>query len=388
MQSERILFLSDGKINELKAGKAVEHISSAAESYVRNVKEINAKNAWKKRGAGAMFTGVQLMQGEEDVVLPCVTGLAATEDGKLAYAVNTGSTAGIYVKDLAAAGEKDGFILTKRDVAFFDLDAHNGRMVTTVAENGEVHLAVVSADGGSVSACTEGDCRDGNPKWSRFEEDVLLYDSCGLGFDGNLRVAKIGPSSVYRLHIRTGALEEVLEGGVHDYICPYEAQDGTIYCIRRPHREPKSAGMSLMDVLLFPVRLLKAIFGFLNFFTQRYAGESLKTSGGQNPAKSRQKSEEQLFVEGNLLAAEKNMKENAARGEKNAGYAPSSWELIAKRADGRVEVLRKGVLNFCVGAEGRIVFSNGKYIIAMDGASQKEETLLGAAYLGRKLTMM
>ena len=48
-------------------------------------------------------------------------------------------------------------------------------------------------------------------------------------------------------------------------------------------------------------------------------GESLKSTSGANPAKARQKSEEELFVEGNLIKAQKALQQNQSAGEKFAG---------------------------------------------------------------------
>ena len=399
MPNEKIAFLSDGIIHELRGEKPFAQPSTPAENYMQTIKELNAKNDWKQSGRGAQFMGMSMhlpgMDGAHEVVKPHVTGLAVTADNVLAYTLNTGDMGGIYLKNLDTPEEKDGYVLVKRETALYDLDAYRNRFATTTAQSPvERHITVITSEGGDLVTCTDGDCRDANPTWSRAADDVLLYDSCGIGFGEQMQFMQYGPKSVYRLHIRTGALDEVFEGGTHEYWRPFEAQDGTLYCIRRPYHNGKSEGISLAaigrgfkDLLLFPVRLLKALFGWLNFFTQRYAGESLKTSGGANPSKSKQKSEEQLFVEGNLLDAEKNRKANAAHGEKNAGYAPSSWELIARGADGTVKVVRKGVLDYHITADGEVVFSNGKYILRMrSGADANSETRLGAAHLGVKLT--
>ena len=384
METKQVACLSGGKIFSVKDAKSVEHPSTAAENYLRNLKEIRAKNDWKKQGAGAIFMG-QMDFGAAEPTLPLVSGLTSMEDGTLLYSLHTGDTAGLYTKNPATPADKDGYVLTKRGMQFFEPDAHNGRIALSTGESTrERHLAVVTSDGTDITVCTEGECRDANPKWSRAEENVVLYDSCGLGFDGKMNFVQYGPRSIYRVNVKTGDLEEVLEGTEKaEFLRPYESADGTLYCIRRPYKEKARSEMTPLDVLFFPVRMLKAIFGWMNFFSQRYAGESLKT-GGQNPAKSKQKSEEDLFVEGNLVEVEKNLKENTGRGEKNPGYIPSSWELIARRADGKIDVLRKGVLDFCMEENG-YVFSNGKYILRKKSES---ESLLGEAKLGICLAVL
>jgi len=384
MPVESVFFLSEGKMNELRGQTVTPHASTIADGYIQKIKEIKAKNEWKQNGAGFMFMGGRLPTGDDAPAIPLITGIAPLPDGTLAYALATADMSGIYIKDFTKPTEKDGYILVKNGLRLFDLDAHNGRMTATAADSHiERHIVVISPEHGTVSACTEGECFDANPRFSRKEADVLLYDSCGHGYDSKMQFVRFGPKSIYRLHVATGDLEEVLEGGDYEYFRPYEAADGTLYCIRRPYRDKQDGGMSFMDILLFLPRVLKGLFGWLNFFTQRYAGETLKSSGA-NPSKMQQKTQEELFVEGNLLEAEKNLKENAARGEKNAGYAPASWELVAKRPDGRLDVLRKGVLDYCIMADGAAIISNGKHILQ----TGKDETLLGTAHLGVKLAVM
>ena len=52
--------------------------------------------------------------------------------------------------------------------------------------------------------------------------------------------------------------------------------------IRRPVDKPavERAGGALKDTLLMPFRLLKAVFGYLNFFSMVYGKEPLRSAGG------------------------------------------------------------------------------------------------------------
>ncbi len=57
--------------------------------------------------------------------------------------------------------------------------------------------------------------------------------------------------------------------------------DGHLYYIRRPyevsHFSPRTA---LLDLVLFPFRLLRAVFHFLNFFSLVYSRKPLTTASG------------------------------------------------------------------------------------------------------------
>lgn len=120
-----------------------------------------------------------------------------------------------------------------------------------------------------------------------------------------------------------------------------------------------------------PVKVLKAIFGWLDFFTKRYAGESLK-SGGNNPTKTKEKTPEELFIENNLINVEKELKNSRAIGDKFPGIAPGNWELIRQSAGGGIDIVKKGVIDYDVCANGDIIYSNGKYLkrLKEDGTEQ------------------
>jgi len=156
-----------------------------------------------------------------------------------------------------------------------------------------------------------------------------------------------------------------LEHPAFDYYYPFEDQDGNLYFIRRPHKQ-NSGGMTIVDYITAPFKILRALGGMLDLFTRRHTGESLKSSGA-NPAKVNQKSQEQIYIDGNLLEAEKTLKKNAAAGDKNPGYAPQDWELVMKTPDSEEKVLQKSVISYCVTPQGT-TYSNGKYIISNDHA--------------------
>ena len=120
------------------------------------------------------------------------------------------------------------------------------------------------------------------------------------------------------------------------------------------------------------VRLVGAFLGFLNVFSAKYSGKTLSRSD----VKSRD--EKQLFIDGNLINAERELKKNAKRGEKHPGIIPRSWELRRLSANGEDTLVRAGVTAFRVDdATGDILFSNGSAIIKRD-KDGKEEKILSA----------
>ena len=190
-----------------------------------------------------------------------------------------------------------------------------------------------------------------------------------------------GPKSIYRLDTATKDLEEVLSDDTSNFSNPYEDGYGNLFYIKRPYKESHVEPMSLRDILLAPFKIFRAIGGWLNFFTIRYSGQSLKTSGA-NPAVTPKKTPEQLFVEGNMLKAEKNLKQNTRLGEKYPGYAPSDWQLIMRMPSGEEKIIKKGVLSYCVLPDNTVIYSNGQYIIAL---KNDNEEIVATTHLATKL---
>jgi len=129
----------------------------------------------------------------------------------------------------------------------------------------------------------------------------------------------------------------------------------------------RETGITFKDVVMFPYRLIKGLFGFLNFFTTIFGGESLKTGGASaNGAKAKQRSQKDMIIEGNVINAEKLDKINEANGDKTAGIMPASRVLIRRTADGSEDIIKKGVLDYALEGSGSVIVSNGRHLLRID----------------------
>ncbi|MCL2200212.1 MAG: hypothetical protein FWB80_14970 [Defluviitaleaceae bacterium] len=368
-----ILFLSEGRINILQESTTRALECEIAEKYKERTRELRRKNEWKNSGSGAtfmgssMFTGVFMGNPDMDMKLP-ITGVSRHGE-RLIYALNTESSGGMYFTS-PDTDEQDTHVYVNAVARFFELDVNDAGIVAVSCSDGnyfERHISLFDIEKNNFHNLTDGECSDCNPHWSRKDKNVLLYDSAGIGRDGHGNFAAFGPRSIYRLNTKTGDLDEILSGEKFEYTNPFEDADGSLYFIRRMYK-PVGETMSLKDIILAPFRVLRAIGSWFNFFSIRYTGEPLNTAGA-NPAKTAQKSQQQIFIDGNLIESEKNMRLNAAAGDKYAGYAPRHWELVVKSPDGQEKILQKSVMGYCI-TDGDVVYSNGKYIITKNGATK------------------
>jgi hypothetical protein len=116
---------------------------------------------------------------------------------------------------------------------------------------------------------------------------------------------------------------------------------------------------ALLDAVLFPFRLVQAIFQYFNFFSMRYTGKPLATSQGeaQRPADLKR-----MMVWGNLIDAERAAREDRLGDPDAPSLVPSSWQLVRRSPSGATEVLAKSVLSFDLAGDGSVVYTNGSAV--------------------------
>ena len=85
-----------------------------------------------------------------------------------------------------------------------------------------------------------------------------------------------------------------------------------------------------------------------------------------------------MYIDGNLINAEKELRANAKKGDKNPGIIPRSWELRRLDSSGNDTLIKRGVSAFRVDETmGDILLSNGSHILKLD-KNGKEEKILSA----------
>jgi len=118
--------------------------------------------------------------------------------------------------------------------------------------------------------------------------------------------------------------------------------------------------------VLFPFRLLYAIFQFLNFFSAMFTGRRLTSAGGP---KANDLQLKQMMIWGNLVRARP---ETEAQDE-GADLVPKSWELCCRASNGETKTLAGGVLAYDTCADGSVVYTNGSavFLLRPDGHKQR-----------------
>jgi hypothetical protein len=374
-----IAYLAQGRLHFQNGSEPARAWESRFGQTVRDrALEIQQRHSWKEAGRGAQFMGRSLLwaggapPAEVQIRISSLTRGNGPEE--ILYALETSEVCGLF--RMQADGEERRLFHgnERRQIQHLCARGDRDRIACAVLGEGGANIALMSRDGSELSEVTEGDSVDLAPSWVPGSSPEIVFQSAGIGRDRQGRPVTYGPSVIQKLDLARGDVSLLHEERGQDLLGPQMAADGSLYFIRRPYRTVGGGSFlrSLLDFVLFPARLLYALFQYLNFFTARYTGRPLTTAGGpeRKGADARQ-----MLIWGNLIEAE-----GAARGgpasEEPPAIVPSSWQLV-RRAAGRSEVLASGIVAFDLTAEGGIIYSNGSAVYHRDGAGRTERLCTG-----------
>ena len=377
---EKLAFTDGEKIGVFD-GESVFYCESEYVTRYRNyIENKNRKDEWKFSGEGARFRGdyEQYAARQNEQVYAYINGVQWDGD-KVVYSFTVNSTSGVYRKavfeERAAAGQPvaEDHILSSSDEEILSLHAR-GQTIAVTVKNGVVSsIGTLNSVNSELKTFTAGDVRDENAYFSPVDPNLLYFNSAGAGMDkdGNY-TGKFSPSAICTFNLNTMEITEVLRDQKKSYFRPKIDKDGTLYCIERPTKE-KRAGNVFLDIVLIPYRIIQAIVMFIQMFVVMFTGKSMisETSGGVNPTKGRKADKKKIFIDGNVIEADKELKRNKKNKDKEYGFIPMSWKLI-RVADGKTEVVRSGVCDFDFTADGGVYCTNGRHIFYVkDGKRQK-----------------
>ncbi len=360
---EKLVF-ADGEKIGVYDGTGVSYYES---DYILRYRDyvVNRKrnDEWKISGEGARFRGDTsfYFNNNDDKVTAYINSVDWDGD-KIIYAFTVNGSSGVYRKDLSE-GAKEEHIFSSSDTEILSVHQNGGLIAVTVrSDDVTSHIGTLDARNSELRTLTGGDARDSNVHFSSTNNEELIFDSAGVGrsADGGF-TGKFAPAVIMKLNRDTLELTEIKADGKFSYVNPKQNAKGEIYCIRKPNRE-KSSGNFFLDVLLFPWRIIEAIIMFIQMFVFAFTGKSM-TSNGANPAKGRDTDSKKLFVDGNLIEAEKEYKRNRKFKDREYGFIPASWKLIKLGSqDKEDEIIESGVCDFAIAGDGAVYFTDGAHV--------------------------
>jgi hypothetical protein len=367
-----IVYLSHGRLFfKSEESPATEIDSEFAQSIRQRAFELHRRHAWKTQGRGAKFMSGGISGGAlwgadlEDAagIKIVVTGCAGGSEGDLFYALQSPEISGLFRRKADTQTEQRLLHTSDFKIGHIAVQRETDRLAMSLQHRGGATIAVMDAAGSGFTEVTQGESADESPQWFPGGENKIVFQSAGLAQNEQGQYVGRGPATIQSLDLDSGAMACLAEDSKFDLLGPKIDSDGPLYFIRRPYRgqRPRLNPQHLLeDILLFPFRLIYALFQYLNLLTMMYTGKPLARSGN---AQQRYADTGRMMIWGNLIEARKSLLGN---GEEANGLVPASWELCRKAADGNVEVLAKGVLAFDLENSSAVVYSNGAAIYRRD----------------------
>ena len=269
MHGISLAYISGGRLFcKTDNGPAREIGSPYIQEVVDRLERSKDRNAWKQGTSFqvAAHGGVRDFEGAGAGIR--FSSAIFYKDRGLLYFLSDDAVGGLFSFDLDTGVERR--LLHKQRLALTDLqvDASGSRIVASaIGPDGISNIATLDIDGNQFREMTAGDTVDAAPAWVSGEPDTIVYQSAGLARSPQGYVAATGHTTIQKLNLRSGSIQAVLESSQYDFLHPRVSADGVLHFIRRPYEAPSySAGNILLDTLLFPFRLLRAVFHYLNFF--------------------------------------------------------------------------------------------------------------------------
>lgn len=360
-------YLAQGKLHLKMGDSPVRPIESQFGNSVRQrAQEMHQRHSWKTQGRGAQFMRGGVLWGATDAdpaLMPIrISGLSpGCRCGELLYSLDTPEIAGLFVVKDDGQHEQRLFHTADYRVGHVTAQPDSKKIACSFTHRGGTSsIAIMNEDGSEMAEATQGDTIDMAPSWVHGGQHELVFQSAGLARNRAGSLVGRGAFAVHRLNLNSGEMITIAENPTADLLGPRMAQDGMLYYIKRPYRGPGAkigVGQAALDLVLFPFRLLYALFQYLNFFTMSYTGKSLTSTGG---AAQRQADVRQMMVWGNLIDAQKAGRRGSD--DETPPLVPKTWELIRQKPDGSVDSIAKGVLSFDLYDDGSVLYSNGSAV--------------------------
>lgn len=357
---EKLAF-TDGEQIGVFDGANVSYYESEYILRYKEYAETREKNAeWKFGGEGARFRGdYEIYRSRKEKVYADINDVQWDGD-KVVYAFSVNGSSGVCRKDIRDKKAQEEHIFSSVDEEILSLHRAGSRYAVTIATQ-DVTTAIGTLDEktSELKTLTGGDSRDANAYFSP-QESLLYFDSAGVGRDARGEfTGKYAPSEIYTLDLNTLEIKEILGEKKYCFFKPKPGEDGALYYLKRPAKE-RRGGNPFLEMLIIPVRIFQAIVMFVQVFVVAFTGKSL-TSSGDNPTRGRDQDAKKLFVDGNFIEAEKELKRNRRAKDKEYGFIPLSWKLI-RRTGEREEILKSGICDFALCADGGLYCTNGRHI--------------------------
>ncbi len=363
-----LAWIANGRVKLREGDGPVEDWPSAfAAQLERNLDAIQRKKAWRHDHRAQGLPWATVPGDLADTRPPArVVDLAVHDGGgRFVYALHAGEVSAVLLRDPGAEDHERAELRLHHAhataIAHVASRPGDGEVALSIRHGAVASLALMAREGGRIREITEGDAQDLAPAWVPGAR-ALVYQTAGVARTAQGLPVGRGPFGLSRLDLEAGTVEVLVADPAHDLFSPRVAEDGTVWCLRRPWEDPTRPvplRTLLWNVLWAPVRILRALFGWVDLFSQRYGGGELMPDGG---TARRRVDQDQVIVDGHLVDVARARKEALEAGDEVPGRVPKDWVLCrVDTGSGALEVVEHGVATFALHGDDVLV-SNGAAI--------------------------
>ncbi|MES9990921.1 MAG: hypothetical protein ABW098_03145 [Candidatus Thiodiazotropha sp.] len=372
---QSLAFISRGKLFLKEGEKDLQELQSPyVQGVMDRMERSRHRHGWKDGTAfQSSFVSNRSNLTPEQHALKA-TAVQFTPEGKLLYFLHDNAIGGLFEYDVKSGEEKRLVHKQRLLLEELSIDPAGQRLLCSQkSKNGTASIGLMDIDGSNYREITAGDTLDTAPAWIAEEADKILFQSAGVARNEDGFVVALGPASIQMLDLQQGELTPVLEEDGSDFLQPKTTPNGDLLFIRRPYEPPRYTERNfLMDFLLFPFRLLRALFHYLNFFSLMYSRKPLTSASGPEVQADLKK----LLIKGKRIDAENALKrENSVNGV--GSLVPKSWQLVKRSRSGEEQVLASNVASFDITNDGKVIFSNGYGVFMLNSNYDAEVVLRG-----------
>lgn len=361
--SKRVAFVANGKLFYADAGEAPREIHSPhVQAAMDRLERSRERHAWKQGTTFSVRAGGDWREGPSRELPLQATSVQFAPDGRLIYFLRDQAMGGLFEQDIASGQERR--LIHRQNLLLDDLrlSADGTQLLCSQQSgNGAADIVTMGVEGDNPRALTGGDTIDTAPCWVPGQDGRLVFQSAGIARGPQGHVVAIGPASIQLLDTRSGELTPVFEDPRFDFLQPRVAPDGALLFIRRPYEGQRYGGSDmLLDAVLFPFRLLRTLFHFLNFQSLVYSRKPLTSATGpQQDADLKD-----ILLKGRRIDAEAAMR-SSRRVHGVPSLVPDTWKLVWRSDRGEERILASHVTSFDLTADGGVLYSNGFGVFAL-----------------------
>lgn len=368
-QSDRALaYTANGNLFYRERGGQLQQLHSPyVDEALERRERLRERHGWKEGTSFNIAAGGGRRSYEAGGAQIPVTSAAYDAAGNLFYFILNETVGGLFCRDAASGRELR--VLLQQNLRLADLTpSPDGEQIAASmwVQGGQSNIVIMHKDGNGLKQVTGGDTVDSAPAWFPGNPKWMLFQSSGLARSAEGYVVAQGPASIQRLDMDKGDVVPIVEDDAFDHLKPRIAANGDLFYIRRPYQAPHYGTRAmLLDGLMLPFRLLRALFHYLNFFSMMYSRKPLTSANG--PAV--QADMKEIMLQGRRMDAER-----ALRGARTVAGVPSlvpdSWQLVRHTMQGDTRVVATNVASYDLCQDGSILYSNGRgvFVLEQDGS--------------------